>query len=495
MILNLRCNKNIVRILAALLFPLLGFSQGIIDTSWPTGRINEFPKNSTAIVGDSVTIAVTGELMADGKYFSSVRAYQNHNLQQLSNFGVDTTASVTFGWVGIREFDESVYILSSNQVNGVYILSCYKLNSQLTDATLLFRKPLSPYPIRNGNVIDNEVFIMSSNGDVQNDTVEIEVFDLSGNEVRSKYYGRSFTGSSDSTFVSVFRIGPMRHPTKPEVLVFGNRYKCQTAEINKNSLRVVNIMEGENIDLHYGSTYIYNYELFPDRISCGGTVVHIPDLTNPGQGQVFQGYFNSRKWNGDSLHETHFGNLNVDERSYAYSANHQTNTHFLAAAAPFSNFMIVGAEYRDIVLHKMNQFGRDSINLYGNKNHVPMWVESDNQGNVFILSTYTDAWTTDSSYFTLTKIPGFAISVAERETVSNKIFIYPNPASDKIYLDELPITLKSLKVYDQTGRLVLQTKTQNMKRSISVSHLNAGVYTIVMEAKDGSLHPSVFQKL
>jgi len=65
----------------------------------------------------------------------------------------------------------------------------------------------------------------------------------------------------------------------------------------------------------------------------------------------------------------------------------------------------------------------------------------------------------------------------------NRINIYPNPASDKIYISNLKEDNISVKVYDIKGRLVLENKVSN-KKYLNISKLSKGVYQIKFEGKD-----------
>ena len=65
----------------------------------------------------------------------------------------------------------------------------------------------------------------------------------------------------------------------------------------------------------------------------------------------------------------------------------------------------------------------------------------------------------------------------------NRINIYPNPASDKIYISNLNEDNIYVKAYDIKGRLVLENKVSN-KEYLNISKLSKGVYQIKFEGKD-----------
>ena len=58
---------------------------------------------------------------------------------------------------------------------------------------------------------------------------------------------------------------------------------------------------------------------------------------------------------------------------------------------------------------------------------------------------------------------------------NNKVHIYPNPTTDLLHIPTIE-NIKSVEVYDTTGKLVL--KDTSGKNRISVSFLNKGLYVI-----------------
>ncbi|MBE98497.1 T9SS type A sorting domain-containing protein [Flavobacterium coralii] len=58
--------------------------------------------------------------------------------------------------------------------------------------------------------------------------------------------------------------------------------------------------------------------------------------------------------------------------------------------------------------------------------------------------------------------------------------VFPNPASDKLYLEIE--TIKEIRLYNISGQLVLQSK--NISSDVNVSHLPTGLYLLVIKADD-----------
>ena len=65
----------------------------------------------------------------------------------------------------------------------------------------------------------------------------------------------------------------------------------------------------------------------------------------------------------------------------------------------------------------------------------------------------------------------------------NRINIYPNPASDNIYISNLNKENTRVKIYDINGKLVLENKISN-KEYLNISKLSKGIYQIKFEGSD-----------
>jgi hypothetical protein len=71
----------------------------------------------------------------------------------------------------------------------------------------------------------------------------------------------------------------------------------------------------------------------------------------------------------------------------------------------------------------------------------------------------------------------------------NEIYLYPNPANDKISVSSI---IKGLNIiYDVTGRKILETYHDN----IEISHLPSGMYYFCIQNNDHLIWTSKFIKL
>jgi len=79
---------------------------------------------------------------------------------------------------------------------------------------------------------------------------------------------------------------------------------------------------------------------------------------------------------------------------------------------------------------------------------------------------------------------GGQTSISTELNGPDRINIYPNPATDNIYISNLT-EVATLKMYDINGKLVLENKVSN-KEYVNISHLSKGMYQIKFKGKDWS---------
>ena len=75
-----------------------------------------------------------------------------------------------------------------------------------------------------------------------------------------------------------------------------------------------------------------------------------------------------------------------------------------------------------------------------------------------------------------------------KETVDTQCNIYPNPVNDRLYI-ETEVEIEDVVVYSITGVIVSQQSTVNGQQSLSIdaSKLNAGIYIIKINTKEGNI--------
>jgi len=100
-----------------------------------------------------------------------------------------------------------------------------------------------------------------------------------------------------------------------------------------------------------------------------------------------------------------------------------------------------------------------------------------------------DVYNGDWASLTELRVFGFGerdsslVALGELEIASDKVLLYPNPATSVLTIEGVE-EYHALSVYDQTGRMVIQRKINNL-RTLDVSELQPGVYFVRFEGNDG----------
>jgi len=95
----------------------------------------------------------------------------------------------------------------------------------------------------------------------------------------------------------------------------------------------------------------------------------------------------------------------------------------------------------------------------------------------------SDPGTGAGMYPTQSACSAACITAINEETSS--LLIYPNPVTDNIYISNINERSVVVKIYDVSGRLVLENKVSN-KEYINISTLSKGMYQIKFEGRDWS---------
>jgi alpha/beta superfamily hydrolase len=74
--------------------------------------------------------------------------------------------------------------------------------------------------------------------------------------------------------------------------------------------------------------------------------------------------------------------------------------------------------------------------------------------------------------------------IKELPALSNHLSVYPNPAKGAVTI-ELPVAMKTVTVFDLTGRAVLTAEAKDKTAKLDVSGLNKGFYFINVKTEDG----------
>lgn len=74
-----------------------------------------------------------------------------------------------------------------------------------------------------------------------------------------------------------------------------------------------------------------------------------------------------------------------------------------------------------------------------------------------------------------------------QDPIGSSIQIFPNPASENVSFNRLPVGLESLRLFNSTGVLVLQIKNPGAAETISLLSLSGGVYNVIFTFSDGRI--------
>jgi hypothetical protein len=91
----------------------------------------------------------------------------------------------------------------------------------------------------------------------------------------------------------------------------------------------------------------------------------------------------------------------------------------------------------------------------------------------------SDPETGNGQYSTFAACQSACVNTAIHEEISN-ILIYPNPATDNIYIPYIKGRSVIVKIYDSTGRLVLENQVSDQEY-LNISTLTKGMFQIKLE--------------
>lgn len=93
----------------------------------------------------------------------------------------------------------------------------------------------------------------------------------------------------------------------------------------------------------------------------------------------------------------------------------------------------------------------------------------------------------DADTFRASKIAVKGLSIIHSKALASNISIYPNPATESIYINGAPINT-TVQIYSITGQLVMQHKTQQNDEKIELNNLSTGQYIINILDKEKKIH-------
>ncbi len=198
-------------------------------------------------------------------------------------------------------------------------------------------------------------------------------------------------------------------------------------------------------------------------------------------------------WDSTLVYFKTFGDSTTDERAYAYTRSN--NSDYLIGTFPSSPLYPYAAAYKKNILLKSTNSAIDSIHFFGNKNHTGIdIVVNDNNGDVFFLSTFSEAWSNDSIFLQITKVPNAVLTSLDKipnEKKNRKVIVYPNPTSQFLHSSDFQIG-DEFSIYDLRGRLVREDIIKKANQ-INMISLNNGTYILRLNKYSGT-KSTIFMK-
>jgi hypothetical protein len=148
--------------------------------------------------------------------------------------------------------------------------------------------------------------------------------------------------------------------------------------------------------------------------------------------------------------------------------------------------------YRD-TMHL--QQGCYQFRLYdAGKDGLNFWANNAGTGSARIATLNNSSIKTFNADFGSSIVYNFTTgyTVNVEEEISNELGIYPNPASDKLMIDLASNAETLIRVFDASGRLVMQQESRGVgEQSLDVSSLPAGLYSVQVSAGGKQLQKRV----
>jgi len=182
--------------------------------------------------------------------------------------------------------------------------------------------------------------------------------------------------------------------------------------------------------------------------------------------------------NGTSIPSLVGGTQSTLNQSYTFNGNYRLpldaqlpiNHITEHSVEDFSNLMVV-VWIQDVVTKEVHQSTYATLSSF-----TPVTYDCINEACV-------DPGTGNGQYTTLTSCESICISTSVEENSKTIQLIYPNPATDKIYISNLKEDNTLIKIYDINGRLVLENKISN-NQYLNISNISKGIYQIKFEGSD-----------
>jgi hypothetical protein len=364
-----------------------------------------------------------------------------------------------------------------------------KVNQNLQFTNLIFLDTLrGETPIADPYIYDSTIYLVTGDvrglsGNVNGFIFYIYAFDFKGNILIKRTIDYNNFKKDDFAIANLGDIESFT--TNDSLLIFPlisgkeivliNRFTLKTHRIggidNPNFIQLINNYRSNNHRILTIEAFEYSVESKGVRM---GGICNMTDLQfNRSNDQLFAAYV---EWDSTLSYFRTFGDTLYNEQAYLY--DHHFNHDYLVGSFPINNNYTYGKEYRKVLIHKSDSNQVDSLHLFGNKNHLPGLLHFDNLNNLFVISLYSNAWTNDSIYLQITKVPHAVLTSLEKLTKreNRKVLVYPNPTNQFLYSEEFSSGMR-YRIVDLQGKIMFESSFYK-EGELDVGELKSGTYLL-----------------
>ena len=472
-----------------------------------TGFSGNFPSNAGIMqpIGDTLRLyydyAKNNDNILTGR---RLVFYNKTNLRGLDTLEIARTLQPPGSEEGFEIYKDKSeiprYYLSFYKKNGTNGLGLefYRTNALYQLGSLAFSKSFSNRDYIGSALQEDKIYLVTANNFLNPDTVFLNVIDTTGNNTHQDFYTVNDSSRAVMRMIAYRQNGVQFHPAQDSLLILPSFFLEDNyiALINVNNTQKVREIKLPN--LFYPKNGLFGnsasvFKAYNDGFvfaGYGGTIKFFPNTPN------FVPVYYKRSWDNDSLELKVFNKMQQDMRAFAFNDNPYSDDKYIVGSVPFDRSGFTANETREVVIYRWNQWGQDSIVLFGEQNHVATDVAADKNGDLYVCGTFNDFPNSDSNFVFLTKIPQYAIGLIDKGEIEPRFRVYPNPTAQHLHLSTEPEKLRHARyrVVNEAGATQLQGSLSPTEATIDVSSLSSGTYLLFIEYKEGSTSNALFLK-
>lgn len=376
-----------------------------------------------------------------------------------------------------------------------FTLTAYKSNTPYEKTKLIHSDTIENEIFHSFGFINNHWVILSSRDFPLDGVLVLKSYDLAWNNIQQKVHFAKNEKFWKRHGLQIIGEHPLDSNTfiVKETTDYSTFFmNLKTLELTKSIATSATGIKADIMNKHRFSTfYIHNTQITDTGLVLYGSG-HLMTSLQP---VIFKWQYLVVSLNWDRTYQlVHLGDSNINHKAYASTYNNVQKTTVIAGSYPFNQGPLLADEQRSVLIYIYDNYGKkDSLELFGDLNHVPNSTLIADNGDVYLSGSYSNAWSNKHSYAWLTKIPGIATSLVEQKAITNQLHLYPNPCSNELRVDiETNFASNNYRIYNQTGQVIQAgTLTNN---AINTAHLAKGSYILVIESEGLPPHNALFVK-